>query len=221
MAQAKKPEKALTLKSSKGFTATSMRGLLIFVLIIVLGAGSAGVYFGLQMIREYATEVSRVSADATASNTLVSDLQALEGTVAQSGVLIDKANRMFTTQQDYQGQALQDVRAYAEMAGLSISSTSFEAPAVETPAPTTPETTDPSMGTTTPTTPTPTQSTPQNVIVVTLDSPVSYAQLLKFIDAIEGNLPKMQIKDLNIQRPSAPAGDQVTVEAIVIQVLTR
>lgn len=213
-----------TTKKAAGFNATTLRGVLIFVLVAIIGVGAAGVYFGLQVIRGYATEVTNVSADALASNTLVSDLQALEGTVSQSSNLIDKANRMFSTTQDYQGQALQDVRAYADLAGISISNTSFEAPEVETPPATeTPSTgaTDPTTGATT-TPAAPVQPTPlQNVIVVTLNSPVSYAQLLKFIDAIEGNLPKMQIKELNIQRPTNASGDLVEVEPIVIQVLTR
>ncbi len=75
-------------KTSGGFKATTLRGILIFFMIIVIGGAGAGFYFGLQMVRTYAVEVSHTTQDATASGTQFDQLQSLRQQLGQTQRLV-------------------------------------------------------------------------------------------------------------------------------------
>jgi hypothetical protein len=182
----------------KTMKATSMRSFLTVLLVIMLALAGLGFYFGLQQIRALSVDVSHTAADANASGAAIDEFQKLKHALAERETLVNKANQLFTTETDYQSQALKDVQKYASAAGLTVSNTNFDAPVDEANA-----------------------STLGKTFIITLQSPVAYSQLIQFLDAIEGNLPKMQIASIELSRPDPNNPDRVTTGDIKIAISTR
>jgi hypothetical protein len=169
-------------------TAMTVRSLLSVLLVAVVVAIVAGFYFGLGEIKKFADEVSVVTSQAAALN---SQSGTIPEATAQDPSLA-KAGLLFVSEPQWQAQARQDIEKYAADSGLTAASIGFE---TDTP-------------------PLPNQRN----IVVSLSSPMNYQGLLRFLNAVETNLPKMQVTKLNISRESA---GEVAVEAIVIGVSVR
>jgi Tfp pilus assembly protein PilO len=180
---------------SKKFEATSLRGLLIFLMILVLGASAAGFYLGLQYIREYAVEVSHVTQDAVASDSQVVELQKLRQQLAQTKKLVAKANQIFATPSNYQTKAVTDLERYADTSGVEIAGINFRGSV---------------------------SATDQNAeLAIALEQPVSYRQLIHFLQLIENSIPKMQVIEMSVSRPETPNGDNVRVGTIRIKMSVR
>jgi len=189
------------MKKSAGLKASSLKKLLGFLLVLVTIGVAGGFYLGLHEVRTFSIDVSHVVADSQASGNTISELQQLKQSLSQSEALVTKANQMFSTNANYQSQALTDVRKYASNAGITISNTDFEAGSDAAPS----------------------APVPANgkAFTIKLQSPVSYAKLLQFIANIEGNLPKMQIMGLKVNRVASGTSDQVEVGDIKITISTR
>lgn len=171
--------------------ANSLRAFLsVLIVVLILGVG-AGFYYAYQQIRAFAVTVSHSAVDAEASEKQIDELQQLKKQLAEREALVAKAEKLFSTPDSYQGQALIDVQNYARAYGLTIANTSFE-----------------------PTT----EGSNDHIFVINIQSPVEYTKLINFLEAIEGNLPKMQVTNISIGRQQ---GDQVSVESIKIKVSTR
>jgi len=195
-------------QQTRKITATTTRNILAATLVIITIGAVVGFYFGLQVIRSYSLEVSHSVSDATASGNNIEQLSQLKQQLTDGQTLVAKADKLFSTPDTYQTQALKDISKYANEAGVVI--TSIESSNSTTAAPTTPAAT----GTT------PAVASEYSE-VITLQSPVSYARFLKFLDAVEGNLPKMQITGISIGRPGTASGDQITTDKITITVSIR
>lgn len=182
-------------KSNKSGATTLQHTLSVLLVIVVLGA-IAGFYAGLQMIKDYSLEVTHTTADANASGKNIEELGALKQQLADGKVLVEKANKLFSTPETYQTQALKDISKYADATGVKIASIDSTTGATG------------AVGA-------------EHSEVITLQNPVSYTSFLKFIDAIEGNLPKMQITGITIGRTANGAAGQITTGKITIAVSTR
>ena len=191
------------MKNSKneGLKATSTRNILSFLMFIVIVGSAAGFYFGLQTIKAYALDVSHAVSDANASGKNIEQLGELKTALADREASVAKANSLFTTSDTYQSQVLKDLRKYAGDAGVTISNTEFDQQSTDATAPA--------------------AATNDHKVVVTIESPVSYTKLMKFLDGIEGNLPKLQVTGVNISRPTAASGDLVATDKITITVSVR
>jgi hypothetical protein len=182
---------------SKKITATNMRNFLATLLVLIIVGSAAGFYFGLQIIKDYSLEVSRATTDANASGDSIQQLGDLKKQLADGQALVTKANQLFATPATYQTQALKDISKYATESDITISSINSTEPS------------------------TPGSGASGSSEVITIQSPVSYIQFLKFINAIEGNLPKMQITGISIERPVKSSGDLIVTDKITIVVSTR
>lgn len=188
-------------KQSNKMQATMTRNILAITLVVVVIGAAVGFYFGLQIIKSYALEVTHAVADSHASGDNIQELSQLKQQLTAGQSLVAKADALFSTPATYQTQALKDISKYANEAGISISSIDSAkaadgangAPAI----------------------------TPDSSEVITIQSPVSYTKFLQFLDAIEGNLPKMQITGITIGRPANPSGDLITTDKITVTVSTR
>jgi len=189
---------------NKGIKATSTRNLLSFLMFVVVLGSIAGFYFGLQMVKTYALDVSHTVSDANASGKNIEELGDLKQALAEREVLVSKANSLFATTNTYQSQVLKDLQKYAATAGVTITNTEF----------------DKQTSGDTNTAPATTAANSHSV-VVTIGSPVSYTKLIAFLDALEGNLPKLQVTGVSLSRPTVTSGDLVTTEKITITVATR
>ncbi|MDB5179683.1 MAG: hypothetical protein JWN12_315 [Candidatus Saccharibacteria bacterium] len=184
-------------KDNKKTPATTTRNILATTLVIVIIGAIVGFYFGLQLIKAYALEVTHTVTDSHASGQNIEELSKLQQQLAAGQSLVAKADALFSTPATYQTQALKDISKYASDAGISISSIDSAKPATGAAA------------------------TPDYSEIITIQSPVSYAKFLQFLDAIEGNLPKMQITGITIGRPTIPSGDLITTDTITVMVSTR
>ena len=187
------------MKKGKAINATVTRNFLAFFMAIIIIGSAVGFYFGLQIIQKYALDVSHTVSDSNASGQNIEQLSVLKQELAQREPLVTKANQLFTTETTYQSQALKDLQQYASTSGIVISNTEFNKGQAVKGA-------DPAEA---------------HSAIVTVQSPVSYSKLLKFLNAIEGNLPKMQITGISISRPTATSGDNIATDKLTITVATR
>lgn len=181
------------MQPKKQFGPANLRAILAVVLVVIIAAGGAVFYFGLEMVKEYASEVNQSTVDAEASGKQINQLQALRSQLSQSDSLVAKANQLFATPANYQTQVLRDVKNYADAAGLSIASTNFSDPA---------------------------QSGAYS-ITVTFKNPVSYSKLIAFLNNVEGNLPKLQVSSITLGHADSANPDHVQTGEIKIDVSVR
>ena len=179
-------------KSMKASSST--RSFLTVLMIVILAGLAGGFYLAYQQVRAYAVEVSHTVVDAEASGKQIEQLQDLKSDLQQRESLVNKAKLLFSTADNYQSQALKDVQKYAQTYGITILNTNFE-PVADT--------------------------TEGHIIVLTLQSPLSYTKLLQFLDAIEGNLPKMQVTSVSLGHSTSGANGDITTDAIRIGISTR
>lgn len=156
--------------NKKQFGPKQLRNVLIFVFVAVLLGGAGLFYTGLGTVRDYSEKVNQRLADSEASGKQVNNLQKLKKQLSQSDSLVAKANRLFITPDQYQPQVLTDVKRYADNAGVSIESTSFDA------------------------------ANSIHTVKVKLKNPVPFRGLVTFLHSIEGSLPKLQVKSLSVSR---------------------
>lgn len=181
------------MKQKQQFSPAKLRTLLASALVLVTLGGGALFYYGLTTVREYAIKVNQSAVDAEASGQQIQGLQTLKAQLSQNTSLVSKANQIFATPESYQGQALNDVRRYADAAGLTIANTSFS---------------DPSTGA-------------AHAITVSFREPVSYAGLIAFLNNVEGNLPKLQVSALDLGYQDGGNADSVKVGEIKINIAVR
>lgn len=179
---------------SKGMKATSMRNALSVLMVLMILGATGGFFYGLEQVRTFAVEVSHTTADAKASGEAVEKLQELKQSLADSSSLVKKADQLFIAPANYQSQALKDLQRYASRSGVTIDKTDFA------------NNTSTSTGRT---------------FSLTLQSPVKYNNFIHFLDALEGNLPKMQISSITLSRASSQNADEINVDDIKITIATK
>lgn len=182
---------------NEGIKASSIRKLLSALMVLLILGAAAGFYFGIEQVREVSVDVSHTVADADASGKQIEKLQQLKSALAQRQALVDKASQLFATEGNYQSQALTDIQKYANTYGLTVSKTNFGTG------------TDTQSGVT------------GHPVTVTLQSPVPYNKFIQFLDAIEGNLPKMQITNVELGHTSDGGPNDFTTKDIKITISTR
>lgn len=181
------------MKPKKEFRPQTLRSLLSVLFIIILIAGGAGFYFGLEKVREYAQQVDNRIADANASAKQIEELQVLKSQLSQSNSLVEKANQLFSTPASYQAQVLSDLKTYADLAGLSLANTSFGNPA----------------------------ESGVHTITISLKQPVTYTGLITFLNNVESNLPKMQVSSISLGQPVSGGANSVKTGDIKIDISVR
>lgn len=180
------------MKDKKQFTPQNLRAILAFLLVVLIAGGAGLLYLGIGELREYSVKVEQRLADAEASGRQINELQTLKNQLAQSNSLIEKANQLFAAPGSYQGQVLNDLRKYADAAGLSLANTSFS---------------DANQGT--------------RSVTISLREPVTYSKLIAFLNNVEGNLPKLQVSSISLGRVDGGGADTVKVGEIKIDISVR
>lgn len=178
--------------------ATSLRNTLVFLMIAIIALAAVGFYFGLQIVKGFGVEVSRTVADADASGDSVGSLQELKEQLAERQALIIKANNIFATPANYQTQALSDVQRYANRYGLKIADYSFGGQQNSGP-----------------------QASNGRPMTITFENPASYTGLIRFLDAIEGNLPKIRVVAIDLSRPDNASSNNININKLTIEIFTR
>ncbi len=187
-----------------GMTAKSFRGVLIFLILVMIGGSAVGIYFAQKWLLSQAAIISQTVAESNASGNDSHVAAKLQSELAAQQSVITKISLLAVSRQTYQSKTIQELDRYAADAGIVIANYSFAQATTGT--------------TTTASTAASVTATNNPVVTATLVSPVSYQKLLKFMNYIENSLPKMQIASVNIGRSSNSNGDLVRIDQLSIEV---
>jgi len=192
------------MKKAK-LSAKALRIILSLVIIVVIFLSGVAFYFAQSWLSDLSEEISNTVARSDASGNDIQSLKKLEGELASRQDIIKKTGQLLASSDTYQARAIEDLTRYAGKAGIQISNFSFSQSNAEATARTKKTASDESS---------------QTSVDVSLISPVSYRGLLKFLDAVESNLPKMQVSSLKISRVVG-SNNAVKVDKITIRVYTN
>lgn len=181
------------MAAKKAFNAQGLRAILAFLLVAVVLGGACLFYLGLNTVRDFSATVNHSLQDADTSSAQVTQLQLLKGQLSNSEALGAKADSVFASPSNYQGQASNDLKVYANQTGLRIASIDYD---------------DPSK-------------TGAYSLTLSLKDPVSYSKLVQFLGLIEGNLPKLQVSELSLGHKPLGNADDIQVNSIKINVAVR
>ena len=192
-------------------SATRLRSALTFSIFALASLNAIALYFVYGRLHDVAIDVSHAVVDANASQTNIQTLNILQKELADKQDVIARAGNIVADSQSYQyqNQIINDLNGYASKAGISITNIDFAA--------------DASASTAAPSAKSPGVAAPSGLktstVSITLQNPVSYNNMLRFIHAIEQNLTKMQISKVGLAKGSS--GTDVTSEALTIQVYIK
>lgn len=196
-------------------TPTKLRAILLISIALVIIAGGVIFYFANTSLRQVATSVSHKVADAQASGSTLDNLKKIQAFLDEQKSTIDRVNSIAADSQSYQyqDQIIVDLNTYASNAGIVITSINFtaaDAAAATPPASGAAATPDPA---------TPSAPIKSTFVSVSIQSPVDYENLLRFIKSIEQNLTKMQISSVSMSK-GAESTD-VTTDTLNIEVYVQ
>ena len=182
-----------------GTKATSLRKILIviFVLLVLLLVG--GFYYAQDYLNKYIGNSITINSTIT-SATNGEEAEQLQEDISNQKVATDKALKITLSSQNYQSQITQDLNKYATTNGISIT----EIASTQNPI----------------TNNSPINGVQSNFIRLTIANPISYDSFIKFLKAIETNLPKMKLTGISI-KPQENTNNYINVEPLIIEVYTK
>lgn len=214
------------------FNAVTMRAALVAILIIILLSMTGIFYLAYASLQKIAEEVSQTQAQAEASDARVQNLIILQKQLEDNSLAFDRAQQIVAESKSYQyqNQIINDLTHYADQAGLSITSFTFQDEAVaKSPSSTqsTSTTTDASSTNSSEASsdsdntavPTPSSSLKSTQVSIQLSESVSYQSLLHFLHLIEQNLTRMQVSGVSMAK--GDTADTVGVQTLTIEVYIR
>lgn len=201
----------MVTKKTNTMTPHKLRLILIgSIAVMIIGAGGLFWVFREQVLIPKAKEVADVSISAQSKDNEVNRLKATKAALERDKDTVDKAAKIVadTRFYQYQDQIIKDLTAYAKATGVIIRQYDFSngngagsgattaQPAVSA---------DPnglkSIG-----------------VAISLQNPVPYVNLMRFIHAIEINLTKMQLAGIAISKDPSNA---ITANTLTIKVFTK
>lgn len=188
-----------------GIKATTLRTSMIMIIIIIIGASIVGFYYTQSWLSKFANEISGTTFESTSSVDGSQTINQLKDDIDRNKATASKAISITVPSKDYKNEITQDIDRYASNTDITIASYDFEQSA--------------SIQAVTKTSGL-INGVQSQIFTVTLNSPVPFKNLMQFIKAIEGNLPKMQLKSIELSRvPNSD--DTVTVNPLIIEVYTK
>ncbi|MCA9334784.1 hypothetical protein KC953_01435 [Candidatus Saccharibacteria bacterium] len=191
----------------KHLTASKLRLILLgfMLFLLVLGTGLFLLY--RQFLIDYSIQVAEANNSATISNDEVTRLKNLEVRLTNDSVAVNRAKKIVSDSKSYQyqNQIIDDINSYASAAGLKIAGFNFSSDDAVS------STADPAA----PIVP----GLKSTDATITIENPVSYISIMKFIHAIENNLTKIQVTGISISK--ATKSNDVVVNPISIRVYVK
>lgn len=180
-----------------------LKTMMIVVITIIIVVLVGGFYFAQIWLSDMSISLNTTSSsNQVTSQTNSQSTSQLQNDVSSQKIASDKAANMVVSQQKYLDQIKNDLNKYASDTSVTISN--YKA--------TTAQETSPLV--------TPISGVQPNFVSVSLKNPVIYTNLIKFMKAIETNVPKMKLSGINITNTTEP-GASVNVEPLIIEVYTR
>lgn len=191
----------------KGLTPSKLRLILLgFMLFLVILTSVLFILFR-QFLIDYSLQVAEATNSATISNDEVSRLKNLDIRLKNDIVSVTRAKKIVSDSKSYQyqNQIIDDINSYATIAGIKIAGFNFSS--------------DDTVSTTADPTAPIVPGLKSTDATITIDNPVSYVSIMKFIHAIESNLTKMQVTGVSISK--SEKSDDVVVNPISIRVYVK
>ena len=92
-----------------GMTAKALRGILIFVIFVMIGASATGIYFAQKWLLALAGTISQTVADSNSSGNNSQAAAQLQAELAAQQSVIEKTSLISVSRQNYQSKAIQDL----------------------------------------------------------------------------------------------------------------
>lgn len=180
---------------TKKMTATSLRNLMIAIVVLMFLGSIGGFYYAQSWLDQYATEISQTNSNSLGEGT--DNNGQLQKEITRLGVVVTKAGEFTVSPVDYNSKISGDINKYASETGVTVKSVeSANKPS------------------------TPIGMLQPKYLQITIENPVPYNNLLKFIKALETNVPKINLTGIAISHKVSDK-DKVSVEPIVIEVFTQ
>lgn len=192
-------------------TAVVLNKILIGTIAAMLIALVAGFYFATGFLQAAALQTDHLRTDASLTQENIVKLQQLQTVLSNDKNAVDRARLFVGSMQDfsYQNRVVEDLTAYASLAGPDVKVTNFTF-------------TDPAKKPTGPASKKPTVAIPGIKVLeatATLNSPVSYGNFMRFLQAIENNLTRIQVTGVNlapdVDNPNSISGPTINLEVYV------
>lgn len=187
------------MKKTK-FNSTSLRASLILLVLLMIAVLAGGFYYAQNWLNDMAVEVNKTSTELAKNDNIQAQAN-LNKQITDLKPVELKASGLLSSSSVFQNTVTADVSRYATNTGIEIEGVS------------------PSQ--------LPVGATVSNVlgvnaqyIKVTLKNPVPYNNLIKFMKAIETNIPKMRLTGVNISH-NPGMGGSVSIEPIILEVYTK
>jgi hypothetical protein len=196
---------------AQAIDALKLRVVLIGTIILLLVISAIGFWFFRMQLISYAEQVKTDTSKASISNNDIKRLEEIKQKLQDDSVAVTRAKSIVADSKSYQyqNQIISDITAYAQDAGLHVTSFSFG---------------DTGVLTGTAATATPGSSAPAGLkaltTTVSVKSPANYQAVMRFVHSIENNLTKMQLSGISLTK-SADSSTDVTVNPFTIEVYTK
>ncbi|HMQ96020.1 MAG TPA: hypothetical protein PKD19_02255 [Candidatus Saccharibacteria bacterium] len=205
-------------------TAVKFRLILSVCLVVIIGGTIAAAAFGYQLLSKRAEETSKVVYEAATSEERISGIQQSAKYLDENRDIVNRTKQVVAESQSYQYQdvIVSDLRNIARQSGISIVNFDFttangassnNSSTAQQPAATSSDTEMIAQSQA--------LSLKTTTVNITLKNPVEYTRLLNFLHHIEQNLTKMQIAKVSLSKSSDGSKNQVTTDALSIEVYVR
>lgn len=177
---------------------TGLKSTLFVILFIVIIGTIVGFYFARIQIAQFAEGSNNVPTADNSNKTTRSMVAELNSYIQTHQTTVDDSSaKVFASSLDYEKQITAAVNAAASTAGINITKSVYGKPVSVTELPVIAE------------------GITAGYVTLTISTPTSYNNVIKFLQSVENSSPKMQILDLSIS-PSKSGVGQVTISPIII-----
>ncbi len=196
-----------------GMTAQRLRIVLFVVMVLIMVAAVAGFTIVQKNLANYATSISKLNADAQSGDKDIKTLQGLKSRLAAEQDLILKTRAVVGDASTYADTVISDISLIGAKSGVPVKSITFAGDTVAETAPQGVPST-PSASTKTFSSSTVTKKT----VTVSIQSPLSYTSLMKFLAGIESNELRMHIARVAMTKDK---DNDVATQDLTIEVYVR
>lgn len=211
---------------SGGMTARKLRIILAVFMVLIVALTVAGFMFVQRSLNDYAVTISRLNADAASGEQNLQTLNGLQAKLDERQAAISSAQSLVATEATYADRSINDISRIARESGVTITSFEFVGSGASGTASAPPSATSSAAAPTampgTAAAPTASTGSPAGVtkktISVSIQSPLEYSNLMKFLIGIETNDLEMQIPSVAMTKAE---GSKVTTQQFSIEVYVR
>ena len=206
----------------KSMSAVKLRLILVAALTLII-LGHIGIpLLGQHLLQQNSQSVTEAVSHETSSRETLENLESAQRLLKEQAETVEKAKLLFADANsfNYQRQVIEDINAYAAMAGVGITGFTFSSgqegssttPAAGGAAPAAPAAPTAPAAPIAGATPGGATATTTNsaTVTVNLQSPIEYETFLKFIKLIQGNVTQFRIQTMSLSGGSG--GGQATNE---------